>query len=418
LAAVSEDRQGRSRKGAPARSRRTAPVYPWLRRDYFKTSVSWIVSVAIHAVILLFLLATVILDGGGGPGTGEGGKGELISTLVGHGQLTTQTERTDESKSLEEAIQKAASDVDPLPQVVSQQVTPDISDVGVKLSDVTPKINPMLGTQSNLRSTGSTGGGMAIGPGLGAGGGMGGGVGRGFGRGFGDYIGLMQKWGFDVVFVIDATNSMEFVIDTVKRRLSDLVGRIQGLVPNSRVGIVVFKDKGDDFTVRMSTLSFKADKLQSFIQSVKAGGGGDYEEAVYEGVRTAIEEMEWRQYANRAMVVVSSSPPRKEQVDALEKTLRSFHEKGGTVHFVDLAEQMHREYEVTLHRTLHGRDPDKISPLPEFLRENQNLYRRLAREGGGELIEVTDRTDLAENLLVAAFGPQWRKEVGKLASGN
>ncbi len=407
---MSEDRAGRSRK-------KTAPVYPWLRRDYFKTSVSWLVSIAVHALVILFLLATIILDGGGGPGTGVGGKGELISTLVGHGQLNTQTERTDDSKSLEEAIQKAASDVDPLPQVQSQDAVPDIADVGVKLSDVTPKINPM-GSASNLRTTGgATGGGMAVGPGTGAGGGMGGGIGRGFGRGFGDYIGLMQKWGFDVVFVIDATNSMEFVIDTVKRRLSDLVGRIQGLVPNSRVGIVVFKDQGDDFTVRKSSLSFKADKLQSFIGSVKAGGGGDYEEAVYEGVRTAIEEMDWRQYANRAMVVVSSSPPKKDQIDPLEKTLRSFHERGGTVHFVDLAEQMHREYEVTLHRTLHGRDPDKISPLPEFLRENQDLYRRFAREGGGELIVVTDRTDLAENLLVAAFGPQWRKEVGKLSTG-
>lgn len=398
------------------RPRKKAPVYPWLRRDYFKTSVSWLVSLVAHAVVILFLLATIVLDGGGGPGTGAGGKGELISTLVGKGQLNAQTERTDDSKSLEEAIHKAASDVEPLPQVASSEVTPDLSDVGVRLNDVAPKINPM-GTASSLRSSGATGGGMAVGPGTGAGGGMGGGIGRGFGRGFGDFVGLMQKWGFDVVFVIDATNSMEFVIDTVKRRITDLVGRIQNLVPNARVGFVVFKDKGDDFTVRMSSLSFHADKLQSFISSVKAGGGGDYEEAVYEGVRTAVEDMDWRQYANRAMVVVSSSPPKAQQIAALETTLRGFHEKGGTVHFVDLADAMHRSYEIELHRTLHGRDPDKISPLPEFLRQNQELYRRFARHGGGELIEVKETTDLAENLMVAAFGPQWRKEVGRFSAG-
>ncbi|MFN2426127.1 MAG: VWA domain-containing protein [Candidatus Binatia bacterium] len=398
------------------RPRKRGPVYPWLRRDYFKTSVSWLVSLSVHAVVLFFLLATLVMDGGGGPGTGVGGKGELISTLVGKGMLSTQTERTDDSKSLEEAIQKAASDVEPLPQVASQDVTPDLSDVGVRLSDVAPKINPM-GTTSSLRSSGATGGGMAVGPGTGAGGGMGGGIGRGFGRGFGDFVGLMQKWGFDVVFVVDATNSMEFVIDTVKRRLTDLVGRIQKIVPNARVGIVVFKDKGDDFTVRMSSLSFHADKLQSFITSVKAGGGGDYEEAVYEGVRTAVEEMDWRQYANRAMVVVSSSPPKRNQIAALETTLRGFHEKGGAVHFVDLADAMHRAYETQLHRTLHGRDPDKITPLPQFLRENQELYRSFARLGGGELIEVKETTDLAENLMVAAFGPQWRKEVGRFSAG-
>ena len=397
------------------RQRRRPPVYPWLRRDYFKTSVSWLVSLVVHALVLLFLLATVVLDGGGGPGKGAGGKGELISTLVGHGQLNAQTDRTDESKSLEEAIQRAAADVEPLPQVASQ-VTPDLSDVGVRLSDVAPKINPM-GTASSLRNVGgATGGGMAIGPGTGAGGGMGGGIGRGFGRGFGDFVGLMQKWGFDVVFVVDATNSMEFVIDTVKKRVTDLVGRIQNLVPNARIGIVVFKDKGDDFTVRMSSLSFHADKLQSFISSVKAGGGGDYEEAVYDAVRTAVDDMDWRQYANRAMVVVSSSPPKKAQIPALEQTLREFHDKGGTVHFLDVAESMHRAYEIELFKTLHGRLPDQISPLPAFLRENQDLYRRLAQDGGGELIEVKESTDLAENLLVAAFGPQWRKEVGRFSA--
>ena len=399
------------------RPRRRSSVYPWLRKDYFKTSVSWLVSLAVHAIILLFLLATVMLDGGGGPGNGAGGKGELISTLVGHGQLNAQTDRTDDSKSLEEAIQKAAADVEPLPTVASQQVTPDLSDVGVRLSDVAPKINPM-GSASSLRSAGSTGGGMAIGPGTGAGGGMGGGIGRGFGRGFGDFVGLMQKWGFDVVFVIDATNSMEFVIDIVKKRVTDLVTRIQSLVPNARVGIVVFKDKGDDFTVRMSSLSFHADKLQSFITSVKAGGGGDYEEALYAGVRTAVEDMDWRQYANRAMVVVSSSPPKKPEIPALEKTLRDFHEKGGTVHFLDLSESMHRSYEIELFRTLHGREPDSITPMPDFLRENQELYRRFAHDGGGELIEVRENTDLAETLLVAAFGPQWRKEVGRFSAGS
>jgi len=398
------------------RPRRKSAVYPWLRRDYFKTSVSWLVSLVVHVVGFLLMLATVVLDGGGGPGTGPaGGTGEMISTLVGQGQLNAQTDRTDDSKSLEEAIQRAAADVEPLPQVAST-VTPDLSDVGTRLSDVAPKINPM-GTASSLRNLGgATGGGMAIGPGTGSGGGMGGGIGRGFGRGFGDYVGLMQKWGFDVVFVIDATNSMEFVIDTVKRRVTDLVRRIQGLVPNARVGIVAYKDKGDDFTVRMASLSFHADKLQNFISSVQAGGGGDYEEAVFSAVRTAVEDMDWRKFANRAMVVVASSPPRKQEIPALEKLLRDFHEKGGTVHFVDLSDSMHREYEVELFTTLHGHPPEKISPLPDFLKENQNLYRRFASDGGGELIVVQENTDLAENLLVAAFGPQWRKEVGRFSA--
>ena len=79
-------------------------LYPWLRRDYFKASVSYIVSIVVHALILLFFVATIVLDGGGGMGDSMGGKGEAFSTLVGHGMLDRQTDRTDESKALQEEI--------------------------------------------------------------------------------------------------------------------------------------------------------------------------------------------------------------------------------------------------------------------------------------------------------------------------
>ena len=60
----------------------------------------------------------------------------------------------------------------PLPEIASE-VTPDLSDVGVQLSAVAPRINP-IGPTSSLRNMAppSTGGGMALGPGVGAGGGQ------------------------------------------------------------------------------------------------------------------------------------------------------------------------------------------------------------------------------------------------------
>ncbi len=403
--------------GSDDNPRRPRPrsVYPWLRRDYFKTSVSYLVSLAIHAAVLLLLLATMMLDGGGGSGTEEGGTGKLFSMLVGKGQLDTQTERTDKSDSLENAIAKAVEEIEPLPMVASQ-VTPDLADVGVRLRDVAPKINPM-GTASSLRSVpGSTGGGMAVGPGFGAGGGMGGGIGRGFGRGFGDFVGLMQTLGFDVAFVIDGTNSMQFAIDTVRARMRELVGQIQRLVPNARVGFVIYKDKGDDFTVRMSSLSFHADKLESFIKYIKAGGGGDYTEAVYEGMRTAVEELEWREFARRVIVLVPSSPPHEGQEGALQSLVKDFHAKGGVVHVLDLSEMMHRNYQLALQQALFGAVTEKIAPMPAFYAELQSYFTALAKGGGGELIPLGDEGKLAQELMVAAFGPQWRKEVSRSAA--
>jgi hypothetical protein len=400
------------------RASRPTSLYPWLRRDAFKTTVSYLISLAVHGALFLVLLATVIFDGGGGPGSTPGGRGEFFSTLVGHGKLDHQTERSDDSRSLQEEIARAVEQIQPLPAVPSE-IVPELDIDGVQLATVTPKVNP-IGTASSLRNmpAPSTGGGMALGPGIGTGGGIGGGIGRGFGRGFGDFVGLMQRWGFDVVFVIDGTNSMQFAIEAVKTRLRELVGRIQRIVPNARAGFVIYKDKGDDFTVRMSALSFHADKLQAFVNSIQAGGGGDYEEAVYEGMRSAIDDLDWRKYAHRAIVLVPSSPPHKHEVDALQALVREFHSENGVVHALDLTELMHRNYEIEFHTRMYGKPPDHVSPLPDFLVAMQTFYRNIARDGGGDSIAIADESDLAEDLMIAAFGPQWRKEVARFSSGR
>ena len=391
-------------------------LYPWLRRDYFKASISYIVSIAVHAVILLFFVATIVLDGGGGAGDSMGGKGEMFSTLSGHGELDRQTNRTEESKSLEEEIAKAVEQVQPLPEVASE-VTPDLSDVGVKLAAVAPRINP-LPQASALRNMGSTGGGMALGPGIGAGGGLGGGIGRGFGRGFGDFVGLLEKTGFDVVFVIDATDSMDFVIDPVKQQLATLVDTIRKLVPNARVGLVLYKDKGEEFVVRKSDLTFHLDKLRSFIANIQARGGGDYEEAVMDGLKTATQQINWRKYAHRVIVLVPSSPAHPQEVQQTEEFVRSFHQNGGIVHVLDLAEIMHRNYEVEVYTKMYGHPPDQISPMPVFLKDLQTYCANLARLGGGELLPIGQGDRITEQLMIAAFGPKWRKEVEKFAAGR
>lgn len=397
---------------------RRRSIYPWLRRETFKTSVSYVISLAIHTLIFFLLFATVVLDGGGGPGDGYGGKGELFSTLAGHGRLDYQTNRTEESDSLHEEIAKEIEQLQPLPEVQSE-VTPDLSDVGVRLSAVAPKINPVPVAQSlkNMPPP-STGGGMALGPGIGAGGGAGGGIGRGFGRGFGDFVGLLQKMGFDVVFVIDVTDSMDFVLADVKQRVRELVDDIRRLVPNARVGMVLYKDKGEEFVVRKSDLTFHFDKLQAFVSSIQAGGGGDYEEAVMDGLKTAIRDIGWRKFAHRVIVLVPSSPPHPQEVSETDQLVQSFHQAGGVVHVLDLSEPMHVNYEKATKKWLYGENATTISPLPDFYKEMEAYFAKLAKDGGGVLIPISHEQQISQELLVAAFGPQWKQEVAKFSGAR
>ena len=259
---------------------------------------------------------------------------------------------------------------------------------------------------------------MALGPGIGAGGGVGGGIGRGFGRGFGDFVGILEKTGFDVVFVIDATDSMDFVIDPVKQQLGNLVDTIRKLVPNARVGLVLYKDKGEDFVVRKSDLTFHLDKLRSFISNIQAGGGGDYEQAVMDGLKAATQQINWRKYAQRVIVLVPSSPAHPQEEQQTEELVKSFHQQGGIVHILDLAEIMHRNYEIEVYTKMFGKPPDKISELPQFLRELEAYNTKLAKLGGGELLPLGAGDQITEQLMIAAFGPKWRKEVEKYAAGG
>src|SRR4029453_11782888 len=96
----------------------------------------------------------------------------------------------------------------------------------------------------------------------------------GLGGGFGDYVGGLRKVGLDVVLVIDATDSMQFVIDTVKARLLKLITSLRAMVPTSRIGIVAYRDKGDEFVTKWVDLSFSTGKLQDFLTNLQAGGGG------------------------------------------------------------------------------------------------------------------------------------------------
>ena len=89
-------------------------------------------------------------------------------------------------------------------------------------------IGPKLGTPASMGTISTP---LSLGSGAGGLGAVG-----GLGGGFGDYVGGLRKVGLDVLLVIDTTESMQFVIDAVKKKLSQLVGALQRMMPTARVG--------------------------------------------------------------------------------------------------------------------------------------------------------------------------------------
>ncbi|MFQ5477126.1 MAG: vWA domain-containing protein [Candidatus Binatia bacterium] len=230
---------------------------------------------------------------------------------------------------------------------------------------------------------------------------------------FGSFIGGLRKSGLDIAVVIDATASMQHVIDDIKANALGLVERIQHLVPIARVGVVAFRDRGEDFVVRWSDLSFHASKIRAFINDLEADGGGDWEEGVRQGIEAAMDELSWRRRSKRVIIVVGSSPPHRKDMEAIEALAAEFRDTGGVMSTIDLTRRMHEEYETRLHTWLYGKPPEKISPLPPFYQDVRRAFRAIADEGGGEMAALGTDAELTEQILFFAFGSRWQKEVSR-----
>lgn len=235
----------------------------------------------------------------------------------------------------------------------------------------------------------------------------------GLGGSFGDYVGGLRKVGLDLVLVIDSTRSMQFVLDEVKQRLTSLVTSIQRMVPTSRIGIVVYRDQGDEYVVKWSDLSFRTEKLRSFLSDITASGGGDWEEAVFDGLDAAVNELTWRRKSRKIIILVGGSPPHPEDLEPTQELVAAFRKDGGYLSAIDVTERLHVEFNKTLWRSIHGDKPFVPGEKPEFYQQVTDTYGALAKTGGGELIQLADDKKLIRDVLVLTFGSRWKLEMAK-----
>ncbi|MCC6763980.1 MAG: VWA domain-containing protein [Deltaproteobacteria bacterium] len=233
------------------------------------------------------------------------------------------------------------------------------------------------------------------------------------GSGFGDVLGSLRKVGVDLVLLIDTTNSMQSIIDDVKNQVRGFIADLQRMVPSSRVAVVAYRDKGDEYVTKWVDFSFKTDKVQAFVVNLRSDGGGDYPEAVYEAVDAAMTELSWRKIARRIMIIIGSSPPHPQTMPALLKLVRDLKEKNGAIGAIDVTKRLHDEYE-RADWVAHGsRGEFKPTPMPAFYQEVSDTYRVITSQGGGELIALGEEKSLLRQVMILTFGTRWRVEMAK-----
>lgn len=115
----------------------------------------------------------------------------------------------------------------------------------------------------------------------------------------------------DVAFVIDTTGSMGDEIHKLKETLDAIHFQIAHASPRPdvRFGMVLYRDRGDDYLTQKVPFTSSLETFRRALADVQAGGGGDYPEDVQEGLRVAIQELDWRPEGVRVAFLVGDAPP-------------------------------------------------------------------------------------------------------------
>ena len=123
--------------------------------------------------------------------------------------------------------------------------------------------------------------------------------------------GAFQQVPLDLAFVLDTTGSMGDEIDALKKTLDQINFQITNLSPRPdvRFGMVLFRDRGDDYVTQVVDFTPSLPQFQRRLASVEAGGGGDTPEDVQAGLDDAMHKLKWREKGVKLAFLIGDAAP-------------------------------------------------------------------------------------------------------------
>ncbi len=115
----------------------------------------------------------------------------------------------------------------------------------------------------------------------------------------------------DVVFAVDTTGSMGGLIEGAKRTVWSIATHIRQTEPDAelRIGLVAYRDIGDDYVTRDLALTGDLDAVFAELAGFRADGGGDTPEDVAAALYDTLHKMQWRGDARKLVFLVGDAPP-------------------------------------------------------------------------------------------------------------
>jgi Mg-chelatase subunit ChlD/TolB-like protein len=115
----------------------------------------------------------------------------------------------------------------------------------------------------------------------------------------------------DIVFILDTTGSMGEEINRLKKTIEIINLNLSSLSsrPNVRFGMVLYRDRRDDYVTSVVPLTMDLDDFTQKLQTVYAGGGGDNPEDLQSALHDALKKIEWNPEGIRIGFVITDAAP-------------------------------------------------------------------------------------------------------------
>jgi Mg-chelatase subunit ChlD len=198
--------------------------------------------------------------------------------------------------------------------------------------------------------------------------------------------GSTEEKTLEMVFVLDTTGSMGGLIEGAKQRIWGIINEVMQTPahPSVRVGLVAYRDNGDQYVTQTLPLTNDLDKVYTTLMDYRADGGGDTPENVRRALADGINLSGWsKNSANVAQIVflVGDAPPHddyKNEPDTLTTTASAV--KAGMI----------------VNTIQCGAADDTRQIWQTIARRGEGQYFAIAQDGGVQIVSTPYDARLSE----------------------
>lgn len=192
----------------------------------------------------------------------------------------------------------------------------------------------------------------------------------------------------ELMFVLDTTGSMGGMLEGAKAKIWGIVNELlqQRTLAGAtvRVGLVAYRDRGDNYVTRVTPLSTNLDAVYSQLMRFQAEGGGDTPEDVRSAMAEAVRLGGWSapgSHTSQIIFLVGDAPPHDDyrNMPATDTSARNAARRGIVVNTIQC-----------------GNDPSTRNTWFNVAQNGNGEYFAIAQDGGVEVLVTPYDEELAQ----------------------